>query len=98
WLMLRPVSQEKLYKSIEKLMRSDDPKMWTRANEGPVRDYLRRFGGQDDEHTKQVRLWSEQVGIMEAEKELTSAVAAAKKIDISKMDALSETGRKAVKA
>ncbi len=98
WLILRPASADTLYERIEKRMASSDPNEWKSVHQGAIHEYLRRFGRQNDEKTLRVKVWNDQIGILEAESELTKSVAAAKKIDINKMDALTEAGRCAVRA
>jgi serine/threonine-protein kinase len=98
WLVLKPPSADSLYKSIERRMNSEDPDAWKAAYKGPIHDYLKRFGGRDDEQTRQVKIWNDQVGVLIAEEDLEKTVAAARKIDESKMDALTPAERVALKA
>src|SRR5207249_3715317 len=98
WVALRPTSADTLYQRIEKRMRSNDPEEWKRVNSdrGPISEYLKHYGRLDDDHTRQVKTWREQIGVLLADEELTKTVAATKKIDLSKMDDLTEAGKKAV--
>ncbi|MBI1917339.1 MAG: protein kinase [Planctomycetes bacterium] len=97
-LALQPVSEEKLYQRIERLMTSNEPKDRRTALEGPVQEYLRRFGREDSEHVRQVRRWADEVGVQLAEEELEDLKKKVKVIDVSKMDDLSEAGKLALKA
>jgi serine/threonine-protein kinase len=74
YLALRPPTAEKLFQRAERLMASSDPDDWTAAREGPIRDYLRRFGERDDEMTRQVRTWADKVDIGERELKLDRMV------------------------
>jgi hypothetical protein len=98
WLIFRPPSASKLYSQIERRIHSDDLQVKVAAFNGPIHEYLKRYGGRDDEMTRQVLLWKEEVGVLIAEDDLEKTVAAARKIDESKMDALSDAARVALKA
>src|SRR5262245_9063465 len=98
YLVFKPVSEERLYKSIETLMTSGDAKDRQTALEGPIRDYLRRFGREDNEKVQQVRRWASEAGVQLADEELESLKKKVKVIDVSKMDRLPEAGKLAVKA
>src|SRR5262249_4256178 len=52
YLSLKPVSEEKLYQRIERLMTSNEPKDRRTALEGPIKEYLRRFSSADNEHLR----------------------------------------------
>ncbi len=96
YLVLRPPSAEKLYGRIEKLMAKDDEEARRAAFQGPIREYLRRYGALDDDNTRRVRDWDTRIGVEVAERELADLKQKVKKIDVSKMDALTEAARKAL--
>jgi serine/threonine-protein kinase len=60
YLALKPPSAEALYAQAEKLMRSEEAGDWDRAidRNGPIPEYLRRFGRNEDTRTMQIREWS----------------------------------------
>jgi serine/threonine-protein kinase len=66
-VVLRPASADTLYRQAERLWTSAKPENRDRAREGPIRDYLRRFGDQNDEKTKQVRAWAEEYDVADYE-------------------------------
>src|SRR5262249_16538694 len=91
-------SADRLYRSIEKLMTSGDPRDREMAADGPIRDYLRRFGREDDERTRRGREGGAEGGVELAEKELEALKKRGRVIDVAKMDALTEAERQALKA
>jgi serine/threonine-protein kinase len=100
WLALQPASAESIYQRIEKRMKSKDPEELKKilAPKGPVNEYLKYYGKRDDEQTRQVKAWRDQVEVLMVDEELTTAVESARKIDIKKMDDLHRTAHKAVRA
>src|SRR5262249_17906967 len=98
YLLLKPPSEERLYRSIELLMTSKELKDKRTAMDGPVRDYLRRFGSEDTEKVKQVRRWMEEASLELAEQDLEDLKKRTKIIDVSKMDDLPESGKLALRA
>jgi serine/threonine-protein kinase len=99
YLLLKPISEEKLYKRIERQMTSEDAQEQRAALEGPVQDYLRRFGGEDNEHVRNVRDWADKVGLRVAEEDLEDIKKkVARGFALSKMTALPEAGQLAVQA
>lgn len=61
YLVFKPASAAKLYARIETAMQSQDPDTLASAREGPIADYLKRFGKQDDEQTRQVHAWADKI-------------------------------------
>src|SRR5262249_2239127 len=55
-----PPSAESLYADAERLMKSDDPDDWDKAisRDGPIPEYMRHYGRNDDTRTAQIREWS----------------------------------------
>src|SRR5262249_23159645 len=103
WLILKPPSAARLYALAEKLMNSSDPADWKKAYDGakaPIPRYLKHYGKRDDERTRQVRAWAEQVQLYKVEEELDEVVVLVreKKRDLEKMDALSEEMQAAARA
>jgi serine/threonine-protein kinase len=62
-LVLQPPSAEKLHAQAKKLMTSDREDDWDRGRDGPVKDFLARFGQANDEKTKklaaEVQQWAD---------------------------------------
>jgi serine/threonine-protein kinase len=62
-IVLRPPSAEKLHAQAQRLMTSAKEEDWDKGREGPVRDFLARFGEANDEKTKkmadEVRQWAD---------------------------------------
>jgi serine/threonine-protein kinase len=60
YMAFRPPSAESLYAQAERLMRSDNPEDWDKAidRDGPIPEYMRHYGRNEDERTRQVRDWS----------------------------------------
>src|SRR5205807_1832129 len=99
YLLFKPISEEKLYTRIERLMTSKETEDRRTALEGPVKEYLRRFGSENSEKTAQVRRWQTEAGLEMAEEDLASIKAkVANGFKLEKMTALSEAGRTAVRA
>ena len=53
-------------------MSSKDPEVWKAAFDKDIKDYILRFGDDDNERTRQVRRWRDQVGVYIAEKQLAA--------------------------
>jgi serine/threonine-protein kinase len=68
FLILRHPSPEKLYKQAERLWNSGKEENRDRAREGPIKEYLSRYGQLDDERTRQVRRWAEDYDVAGKEK------------------------------
>jgi hypothetical protein len=81
-------------------LKSTDPEVWKALNsaKGPIPEYLKHYGKQDTEQTRQVKAWRDQIELLTVEEELTTAVASARKIDIAKMDDLTKVAQKGVRA
>ncbi len=58
-LLLQPPSADQLFRKAERLMQSDNPEKHDQARDGPIREYLARYGQLDDDKTKQIRKWAE---------------------------------------
>jgi serine/threonine-protein kinase len=67
-LALQPPSPEALYKRAEKLMTSGDPDRRDRGRDGPVREYLQRYGSRASPMTEQVRKWADDYDVERYEK------------------------------
>jgi len=87
-----------LYAKIEKRMSSGDQEQMEVAFNGPMKDYLRRFGKLDDEKARQVRAWDDDIGIALAEKDLQKTAELTKRVKLDSMDALKPAEKKAVLA
>jgi serine/threonine-protein kinase len=72
FLILRPPSAEKLYQQAERLWSSDKEGSKERAREGPIKEYLARYGQVDDERTRKVRQWAEDYDVARLEKLLAN--------------------------
>src|SRR5262249_13655108 len=68
YLAFRPPSPESLYKRAEKLMASDKEESWQKAREGPIAEYLRRYGARPGAQTEQVRKWADDWDVAQKEK------------------------------
>jgi serine/threonine-protein kinase len=64
----RPPSPVKLYREAEKLVQSTDLDERQKAGTGPIASYLQYYGNQDDDRTKQMRKWDEQLQIEHLER------------------------------
>jgi serine/threonine-protein kinase len=60
YMVFKPPTAESLYADAERLMKSDNPDDWDKAidRDGPIPDYMRRYGRNDDERTRQILAWS----------------------------------------
>jgi serine/threonine-protein kinase len=60
YMVFKPPSAESLYANAERLMKSDDPDDWDKAisRDGPIPEYMRHYGRNDDARTAQIREWS----------------------------------------
>ena len=68
--LTRPASAESLYEQAERLMKSEKTERHDKAREGPIAEYLKRFGDLDNERTRQVQLWADDYDAAEYEKKL----------------------------
>jgi hypothetical protein len=69
----RPPSPETLYARAEKLMSSPDTDEWEKARYGPIADYLKRYGNQENNLTRQVQDWADKVDPIVRERQLNIA-------------------------
>jgi serine/threonine-protein kinase len=71
---IRPPAAERLHRQAQKLMESKDPDDWIKARtrDGPIPRYLRYYGDRDDEMTRQVRAWADQVDVQQRERALAN--------------------------
>ncbi len=67
---LKPESADTLYQQAEKRMTSAKPEDWDKGRDGPVREYLARFGHLTDEKTKRVRNWAEEYDVRRYERHM----------------------------
>jgi serine/threonine-protein kinase len=81
YLASRPPSPDALYKQAEALMTSDNSDDWERAidRDGPVTEYLRRYGRLDTAQAAQVREWSDQANVSLKERQLLNRMRAGMK-------------------
>jgi serine/threonine-protein kinase len=98
FIVLQPPSPEKLYKQAEKLMSSDDEDKWYRAREGPIKEYLQRYGKQETAMTEQVRKWADDYDVARYEKLLAKHVGHEKLGKLGAVAAQSEGEKLAFKA
>jgi serine/threonine-protein kinase len=67
-ISIRPPSPDKLYTRAEELMNSDNPDHWDRAREGPIKEYLRRYGHLQTHDTEQIQQWADDYDMARYEK------------------------------
>jgi serine/threonine-protein kinase len=67
-IVLQPPSADTLYRKAEKLMTSGDPDKQARAIDGPIKEFLARFGKEDNEQARQIRAWYEDYEVARYEK------------------------------
>jgi serine/threonine-protein kinase len=97
-IAVRPPSADSLYRQAEKLMASDNPDKHTRAREGPIAEYLSRYGELDTPQTNQVRRWADDYDVARYEKLLARHVRHEKKKVGLAVEARTEAERLAFKA
>jgi serine/threonine-protein kinase len=73
-LALQPPSQEALYKQAEKLMTSGSADLRDRGRDGPVKEYLQRYGSRAGAMTEQVRKWADDYDVERYERVLDKHV------------------------
>jgi serine/threonine-protein kinase len=66
-LALQPPSADELYEKVARVMPTSDHTKQDDALAGPITTYLDRYGGRDDEKTRQVRQWCEQIEMRQGE-------------------------------
>jgi serine/threonine-protein kinase len=66
----KPPSAETLYARAAKLMKSSDTDQWEEALNGPIAEYLRRYGSIKDQKTDQIRQWADDAGQVAEERSL----------------------------
>jgi serine/threonine-protein kinase len=66
-LVFQPPSAARLYKRAEKLMASADFEKHEEALDGPIKEYLTRYGSRDDSMTRQVRAWADDTEVRQCE-------------------------------
>lgn len=98
FLVFRPESQEKIFNRIKHAMESGNRGEMYAAFDGAMIEYDKRFRKNNDEMTRQVNVWRDQVGIMKAEDDLEKTKAKTKVVNLDKMDALSEAAKQSVRA
>jgi hypothetical protein len=76
YMVLRPPSAESLYAQAEHLMKSDDPDDWDKAisRDGPIPEYLRHYGRNEDVLTRQIRDWSNAARAALKERQLANRI------------------------
>jgi serine/threonine-protein kinase len=67
----RPPRPETLYERAAKLMKSSDTDDWETARDGPIAEYLDRYGHDNSKTTRQVQDWADMVDILVAERHLS---------------------------
>jgi serine/threonine-protein kinase len=67
-IALQPPSAATLYRQAEKLMSSDKPENHDRARDGPIKEYLLRYGNLATPETEQVRKWADDYDVARYEK------------------------------
>jgi serine/threonine-protein kinase len=67
WAM-QPPSPDTLYKRAEELIKSGTADNYDRAREGPLREYLRRYGTINDSRTEQIKKWADDYDVARFEK------------------------------
>ena len=60
-VFVRRPGAEELYSQAKAMLDTDDMAKWKEAREGPIKDYLSYYGNRDDEQTKKVKGWADQV-------------------------------------
>jgi serine/threonine-protein kinase len=78
YLAFRPPSPEVLYKQAEALMTSDNPDDWERAidRNGPVTEYLRRYGRLENAQTAKIQEWADKADVSLKERQLANRMKA----------------------
>jgi serine/threonine-protein kinase len=76
YVIFQPPSAESLFAEAERLMQSDDPDNWDKAigRDGPITEYLRHHGTEDDERAFQIRSWSNKARAALKERQLANRV------------------------
>jgi serine/threonine-protein kinase len=60
YLVFRPPSPDNLYQQAKKLMDSSNFEDHEKALDGPIKEYLRRYGNRGDQQAKTVQGWAEE--------------------------------------
>jgi serine/threonine-protein kinase len=81
-----PAGADRLYERVEKMVTSGDSVERDKARIGPIRDYLRRFGDRDDEHTQKVRAWADQLELADKDQKLQGFLESQKGIRMFKIE------------
>jgi serine/threonine-protein kinase len=68
FLVFRPPSPDNLYQQAEKLMKSPNFEDHEKALDGPIKEYLRRYGSRGDQQAKTVQGWAEETENTQKEK------------------------------
>ncbi len=74
YFALRPPGPDAIFGQAKRLMESNDPDAREQARNGPIKEYLRHYGGRQDEQARQVRLWADEFDAGEKEQRLDRLV------------------------
>jgi tetratricopeptide (TPR) repeat protein len=72
WLGLtwfRPPSPQELYDEARNLVSGTEEQRW-QARQGPIAEYLKRYGARDDALTQEIRLWADEIDRSQRERQL----------------------------
>lgn len=68
----QPNSPERLVAAARRLMDSGDPEKRNQAREGPIQEYLAHYRNRDDEQTRQMQAWADEMDLALLERQLTN--------------------------
>ena len=97
-IVLQPPSADKLYKQAEKLMASAKPEDHDRAYDGPIKEYLQRYGRTAGPQRDQVRKWADDCDVDRYEKLLARHVDHERRKHVIGPEAQGEAQKAAFKA
>jgi serine/threonine-protein kinase len=95
YIAFKPPPPEALFAKAERLMASSDPEDWDHAigRDGPITEYLRRYGQLDNSQTTQVREWSKLANTALKERQLANRI----KMNLSPQDDAERAAQSAVR-
>jgi serine/threonine-protein kinase len=97
-LVFRPPSADNLYQQAKKLMDSPNFEDHEKALDGPIKEYLRRYGNREDQQAKTVQEWNDGVAIQQKERLLYNYLQKEHSKAVFKFQADSKTEKEAFDA
>jgi serine/threonine-protein kinase len=80
WVM-QPKSPEQLYAEAEKLMSpKNSPEDWEKARNGPIKEYLDRYGGRPGPQTDKLKTWADWYDVYECGRTLETMLTRGEKV------------------